>query len=671
MEERAIVVVHGVGDPEPGDALSGFSSAYCVVSEGVIDVPLTTQRWEDRAHEDASGMGPIPLFPVSRLGMRTAVPGDGQARRTRLYEVYWGDLSRVKGSLLGLLEGAIDLVFGLRHVVFAAQRELRAAARQDKALSVLARVIAAMSTAALWVARGPVLALNILAFVASVLYAAIFLASKQGASGLDPALAAIAVGAPLTLLIGFISFRAAKESEWTSTTAESLMFVGAGAALAALWRGRGYSDYGEFANDLTIGLSLFAAILALCILVLIAASAMALVSLKGRRARRSRESALHARQAIVVINVCTIMSSALFVLLVMLAWTVAWQQIDAPEMLEFRNRIEQGLHLFGLVWASFIVIAVAYGCLMFRSFLLQARKPASAGKFPRFIVHPSVVAILVASGIAWTMLFLPLAYQLECRDALERYLGLSCADLSRQGWYERTITAVEKATPFCVAASGVVASLLVAAHAHLGTALDIVLDVISHFKRHERTAWQVLFGRHDAGESSTGERVDVDNDPQAGLSSWDAMVARFDKVLKSAIEETGCKRLTVIAHSQGTMIALEALGVIRTDRREGDAAPRKSLAPEVQCDILLVTMGCPLSDLYIHYFPGRYAINPRQESVVGRWINIYRADDFVGKAVSNPADAAHPRNVEVGPRGHVDYWTDREVLTAIRDEALA
>jgi hypothetical protein len=49
------------------------------------------------------------------------------------------------------------------------------------------------------------------------------------------------------------------------------------------------------------------------------------------------------------------------------------------------------------------------------------------------------------------------------------------------------------------------------------------------------------------------------------------------------------------------------------------------------------------------------------ESLLERWVNIYRADDFVGRQVDGHPSSP-PNNVPIGPRGHVNYWSDREVL---------
>jgi len=89
-----------------------------------------------------------------------------------------------------------------------------------------------------------------------------------------------------------------------------------------------------------------------------------------------------------------------------------------------------------------------------------------------------------------------------------------------------------------------------------------------------------------------------------------------------------------------------------------------SRAESVQASapLTLVTMGCPLSYLYNHYLPFKYTAANAPPLAIAGWINLYRVDDFVGRAVQMSENALRPSNTELGPRGHVNYWADREVL---------
>lgn len=659
MDERVVVIVHGVGDPQPGDALAGFVDAFSVVTGAAVDGPIVTERREDQAHEGSGGRGLIPLFPVCKV--TATLKGGDSSRSTPFFEVYWGDLSRVKGSLLGLLEGTIDLVFGLRHVVFAAQRELAGAAKSTKQ-SISPKMAIIASTAALWLARGPVLAINILAAIASLLFVALGLLPKDALSGIDLSLTAISAGSLLTLLLGTVFFFTAKKSNWSTTTAESMTVAGLVALLGEAAAPDRYRTYPTFAEDLTAGLSLFSGLLAVSVVLLLITSLATAIAFDDR-VRHDDVLRRAGHRALIVINTCTILSCALFVFLVMLAWAIAAKQIGGENTVELQRRITSGLHLFGFVWLSFLSIGVAYGGLLLRSGWLKRRPRSPEVRFPRFIVHPIVVALLIGSGLAWSMLFLPLLVQLECKTFVP-----GCVQFTKSIMYEHTVAAIEKLNPLGVVLSSAIVSLLVAGRAHLGMALDIVLDVISHFKRVERSAHQVLQGlpRKVNTRAARGmfEWTEF-SDPEP--SEWNSMVARFREVVEAAVRTTQCKELIVIAHSQGTMIALEALGVITIERTDRPSSARRvALREGTDCTVRLVTMGCPLADLYMHYFPAKYAINPRERGLVASWRNIHRADDFVGRSVPNPIDASYPENVEVGPRGHVDYWLDREVLEALR-----
>ena len=123
--------------------------------------------------------------------------------------------------------------------------------------------------------------------------------------------------------------------------------------------------------------------------------------------------------------------------------------------------------------------------------------------------------------------------------------------------------------------------------------------------------------------------------------------ARFYTVLAHLSRQYPHDRLIVIAHSQGTVIAAQAL-------LEG-AAPEKPTS--------LVTMGSPLTHIYGQYFARGFDMADLPDRLV-RWINIYRCDDFVGTAVQLPGDRVE--NHRVAPGGHTGYWTDAQVWQTVR-----
>ncbi len=81
-----------------------------------------------------------------------------------------------------------------------------------------------------------------------------------------------------------------------------------------------------------------------------------------------------------------------------------------------------------------------------------------------------------------------------------------------------------------------------------------------------------------------------------------------------------------------------------------------------------------MTHLYQHYFPTRYASLSDHcwgglKSIVRRWVNVYRLDDYVGTDIEpvptwtrKPTNAPVLVNVPIGPGGHVGYWRQPEVF---------
>lgn len=122
--------------------------------------------------------------------------------------------------------------------------------------------------------------------------------------------------------------------------------------------------------------------------------------------------------------------------------------------------------------------------------------------------------------------------------------------------------------------------------------------------------------------------------------------------------------VVIISHSQGTVVAIEALNDGLIDDLDFDQQKKVSL----------VTMGSPSSHIYSEYFrnrfnPNRTEILEQMKTKMARWVNIYRADDFVGTHI-NTRHANWPVNHEVNPGGHTGYWSDDEVRCALYKSVL-
>ncbi|MEL7092521.1 MAG: hypothetical protein AAFN94_12375 [Pseudomonadota bacterium] len=105
--------------------------------------------------------------------------------------------------------------------------------------------------------------------------------------------------------------------------------------------------------------------------------------------------------------------------------------------------------------------------------------------------------------------------------------------------------------------------------------------------------------------------------------------------------------MTIISHSQGTVIAARALQRLTPD-------------PSYAKNMLFITMGSPIWHLYAQYFPQNYPVSTFAHIPDLKWHNIYRPDDFVGKDIVFP-DGVDGHNHRVGKGGHSHYFSDIEV----------
>ncbi|MEZ4684208.1 MAG: hypothetical protein R2932_59355 [Caldilineaceae bacterium] len=202
----------------------------------------------------------------------------------------------------------------------------------------------------------------------------------------------------------------------------------------------------------------------------------------------------------------------------------------------------------------------------------------------------------------------------------------------------------------------------------LRLALDLVNDIITYVDQNEHLTALMAKVRPPIG----------------------AIRPRFRLVLDYLQETEQITQLVVIAHSQGSVIALDELAATGQGAGSaalGDVVPAQE-APEpvhtVPADygktIRFVTMGSPISHLYQHYFPGAYppwSATAHWQTLFGtvrRWCHFYRIDDFVGmRLYPLPTDLPPAQEVAfdqagICAGGHTEYWQDDRFVAALRDE---
>ena len=185
--------------------------------------------------------------------------------------------------------------------------------------------------------------------------------------------------------------------------------------------------------------------------------------------------------------------------------------------------------------------------------------------------------------------------------------------------------------------------------------LDVALDVDSHFREFPRT-----------------------NIPRAHIFS------RYAALLEH-VRSQGYDRIVVVSHSQGTVISSELLRFLASREQ---VAPRAADQPLLHGNPLppidLLTLGCPLRQLYGARFPGLYAwvlakngavFGPRAADIgVQRWMNAFCSGDYVGRWLwsdsGDEPELKHPMiNTLAGDAfGRVDAYTGFDPMPPV--EAL-
>ncbi len=228
-------------------------------------------------------------------------------------------------------------------------------------------------------------------------------------------------------------------------------------------------------------------------------------------------------------------------------------------------------------------------------------------RFDLFVLGVAIVGVLMSFGIA-TLFFatlFDLAGHHDWMAALER----RASDATQL---------LLKPLIFSAAGVGAALSLLggtLSRHIpSLRGPLDIALDIDNHFREFPRT-----------------------NIPRARIFS------RYAALLDH-IAAQGYERVVIVAHSQGTVISAELLRFLSSrDQcapRPGDS-PRLDRAGTALPPVSLLTVGCPLRQLYAARFPGLYAwvlannghmFGPRAADIgVQRWMNAFSSGDYVGR----------------------------------------
>lgn len=641
--DKLVLVVHGVGDPEPGETLTKF--ARSIVDE---THPLEARQdviWLPEKSNDSN-------FVTTFATHTRKIHYRGQS--VQLAEVFWGDLSRVRKGLFGVVLGLFQILFGLRYVAYVAADQNGAAAHWLKRLGLISSRIL----------HGPVLAVTFfLAILAGAVIGTHLMwpSSYRGVLWTQVVLACCCAAALVTATIGWRTTRSRVVERFWFWVSVTTMFVSGLMVLKIILLNSLYPEL-AFTDSIRPGLIWYCRVLVVLLGFLwfaeiVVLLAMAYAWLMSIVRSRNYPTALHVAFLLPALAV-GIWGQAL-----PMVWLTAKQGVNSiAELPDFAAVFDEAIPLLGVQFLMMIVIGASTAFVVIRYFSWKASVDIegyrSGDTGPRLIVDPKlklVLAFCTTVGVFAVLLL----------GSIQLF-GASYQEF----WFGRLMAEINKYAIAClVPLAGMMALLL----PHLRSGFDILLDVVNHFYFRPTSIKDAL---HDDDEFDINETTFENG--ELFFSERDKILSRCKKILAHFRDEMDHRpELVLVSHSQGTMVAIESLN-----------DPEMAWLRNCFSSVTLVTMGSPFSHLYQYYF---FHIYPRLthpfwtelRKQTDRWVNVYRIDDYVGRDIAFPAEHQTPSwercstlektifsNHPVGPRGHQSYWTDVEVLEILRAHAF-
>lgn len=119
---------------------------------------------------------------------------------------------------------------------------------------------------------------------------------------------------------------------------------------------------------------------------------------------------------------------------------------------------------------------------------------------------------------------------------------------------------------------------------------------------------------------------------------------RFEIALDHVLSKNAQQDITIVAHSQGSVIAADVLA----------QSKYRSVT------IHFVTFGSPIDTLYKTFLEEIIGQGLQKDRTRVMWRNCYRTGDYVGGPIKRA------ENVPIGCGGHMNYWSDPAVAVQLK-----
>jgi len=205
MSTIGLVVVHGIGEPTPGDALNDLTDS--LQQEGLATF-ASDERQRRFVDSYQSSGGRTNFFPAP-LKHGTTAQGD----RIIAAEVYWGSASQLAPGRLGVLQGVLSLMLNVPALVVGA----------DERKGGLSGAVHALCWATSMLMSGPAFALNTMLLLTFAVHVSVFLVIGGPGPGLGWLVPVVATAAMIGL--SFLKWPLFPETCWSFRLVGPLILV--------------------------------------------------------------------------------------------------------------------------------------------------------------------------------------------------------------------------------------------------------------------------------------------------------------------------------------------------------------------------------------------------------------------------------------------------------------
>lgn len=648
-----LVVVHGVGETEPGYCVNAVLDTLAQTRPGYSVSPANEYN---RMHE-VEVANPPPVFPVIRRGA-----AHNSGIEIEAVELHWADLTESQPGRVNTLLQLFRVIFESHHLVDA---------MLDRTRDITSWILRKILWIAGWLIRGPSAALTIVTSAICALF--LFEPAAVTADVMDVRAQVLIVTGAIFVGSLYVFYRISRQQDyswydtvfWLAVTAFAVFALTFNDMLMPLLKHVPDLKLGPErlisaqVSDCPAGVSSAACYIDELYKVIIwgwrfwgalLVFSSLLLGLSWIRARftgdRSRLSTISTSIAILIMQFMlwtTVVVSAIYPMLnraeaisvLKEAQPAIQRAIDARQLapdspiaklVQVPNIELDWIGRFKFIYAATaltVLILVLAGVLLIEIRQWRARRglmelERTARSMPRLLFNPFLVGLLILSFlVVFALVF------------IQPYLDRNELFVSLRGYILPVAAVVALILPFFFGR-------------RVANVVQFARELIDHHyqPRQETAAYFIPSVFRIRMRKLRRERIQ----------------GRLNLVLEHFVQNQGYDGIVFLAHSQGSVIVYDYLrdnGPHYT--RLGDAAPA------------LLTFGSPLGSIYQKYFHEYAASKPVPLGIAAKlkcWINLYRVDDYIGGRISPPPGLRVDNHV-MGLGGHTGYWTEPEVAEAL------